>query len=62
LIDVVSLFENVRPREACLLSDTRVCNEEQPCGAHHHWKRVQQNYHEFLETRTIADLTAKSCS
>ena len=62
LIDVVSLFEGVRPKDACLLSDSRVCDDEHPCGAHQHWKRVQQNYHEFLESRTIADLAAKDCS
>jgi Rrf2 family iron-sulfur cluster assembly transcriptional regulator len=61
LIDVVSLFENVRPKGACLLSDTRICNDDNPCGAHEHWKRVQRNYYEFLESRTIADLSTKGC-
>ena len=59
LIDVVALFETVRPQGACLLSDSRECDENHPCGAHQHWKRVQENYREFLETRTIADLVIK---
>jgi Rrf2 family iron-sulfur cluster assembly transcriptional regulator len=59
LIDVVSLFEAVRPKGACLLSDSRICDEEHPCSAHHHWKLVQKHYYEFLESRTIADLATK---
>ncbi len=62
LIDVVSLFEAVRPQGACLLSDSRVCDDEHPCSAHQHWKRVQQIYHEFLDSRTIADLATKDCN
>jgi Rrf2 family iron-sulfur cluster assembly transcriptional regulator len=62
LIDVISLFEDVRPKGACLLSDSRICDDENPCGAHQHWKLVQQTYHEFLESRTIADLATKDCN
>jgi Rrf2 family protein len=61
LIEVVSLFETVRSKGACLLSDSRICDEKHPCSAHQHWKRVQQNYYELLESRTISDLATKDC-
>lgn len=59
LIDVVSLFEEARSSEACLLRESRVCDDAHPCSAHQHWKNVQQCYHEFLDTKTIADLAKK---
>ena len=59
LIDVVSLFEEIRLTETCLLSESHVCDDENPCTAHQHWKHVQQSYHDFLESKTIADLAKK---
>ena len=59
LIDVVCLFEAVRPNETCLLSDSRLCDDKRPCGAHKHWQQVRKSYNEFLESRTIADLATK---
>lgn len=60
LVDVVSLFEEIRPMESCLLRESHVCDDANPCSAHQHWKHVQQCYHEFLETKTIADLASKN--
>ncbi|NIM02107.1 MAG: Rrf2 family transcriptional regulator [Acidobacteria bacterium] len=59
LLDVVSLFEEIRPTEACLLKENHICDDAHPCSAHHHWKHVQRCYREFLETKTIADLATK---
>ena len=59
LIEVISLFEAVRPRESCLLSESHLCDDDNPCSAHLHWKKVQQSYHEFLESKTIADLATR---
>lgn len=56
LIDAVSLFEIVRPNDACLLGELDRCDDENPCSAHRDWKNVQQTYNEFLKSRTIADL------
>ena len=56
LIEVVSLFEEIRPTESCLLSESHLCDDENPCSAHRHWKQVQQVYQDFLESKTIADL------
>ena len=56
LIEVIALFEVVRPNDACLLGDFDNCDDEHPCSAHRDWKHVQQTYNEFLNSRTIADL------
>lgn len=57
LIEVVSMFEVVRPNDACLLGEFDQCDDDRPCTAHQHWKHVQQTYKEFLEVTTIADLS-----
>jgi len=62
LIDVVSLFEVVRPADACLLGQHRTCDDDNACSAHEEWKRVRQVYQEFLTSRTIADLTSRGRS
>ena len=56
LIEVVSLFEVVRPNDSCLLGEFDRCDEDSPCSAHRDWKHVQQTYNEFLRSKTIADL------
>ena len=56
LIDVVSLFEVVRPNDSCLLGEFDRCEDDSPCSAHRDWKHVQQTYNDFLQSRTIADL------
>lgn len=60
LIEVVSMFEVVRPNDACLLGEFDPCDDDRPCTAHQHWKNVQQTYNEFLKTTTIADLSTKN--
>jgi Rrf2 family nitric oxide-sensitive transcriptional repressor len=56
LIEVVSLFEVIRPNDACLLGAFERCDDDSPCSAHRDWKHVRQTYNEFLQSRTIADL------
>jgi Rrf2 family protein len=57
LIEVVALFEVVRPDNACLLGND-TCTDKDACSAHEEWKRVRDSYLTFLRSRTIADLTA----
>jgi Rrf2 family iron-sulfur cluster assembly transcriptional regulator len=57
LIEVVELFEGVRARPDCLFGGGRRCSDEDPCGAHEEWKKVRQSYIEFLESKTIADIS-----
>jgi len=55
LIDVVSLFEVVRPTDACVLG-REICSDEEACSAHAEWKQVRNSYRAFLTSKTIADL------
>jgi Rrf2 family protein len=57
LTEVVSLFEVVRSKDACLLGRNEGCSDETPCGAHEDWMRVRGAFEEFLQTKTVADLT-----
>ena len=60
LIEVVSMFEVIRPNDACLLGEFDRCDDDRPCTAHQHWKHVQQTYNDFLKATTIADLSTKN--
>jgi Rrf2 family protein len=57
LVEVVSLFEVVRSKDACLLGRSEGCSDDMPCGAHEDWKRVRGAFEEFLKSKTVADLT-----
>jgi Rrf2 family protein len=56
LIDVVKLFETVRPEGVCLLGRNEPCSENHPCHAHDEWQHVCSAYATFLTSRTIADI------
>jgi len=56
LIDVVSLFEEVKATDACVLGRADGCSDETPCGAHDDWRRLMTVYDDFLRSKTIADL------
>ena len=56
LIDVVSLFEEVKATDACVLGRSDGCSDETPCGAHDDWRRLMTVYDQFLRSTSIADL------
>ncbi|MCH7922332.1 MAG: Rrf2 family transcriptional regulator [Nitrospinae bacterium] len=56
LIDVVELFDGVKAKPDCLFGGGRECSDDNPCSAHEAFKRVRQEYIDFLETTTIADI------
>jgi len=58
LVDVVEVFEGVLARPACLLGCDHPCSDETPCLAHPVWREVRQQYINFLETTTVADIAA----
>ena len=59
LARIVEPFEPnlVDGRRRCLLG-REVCSDEDPCGAHHHWKRVASEILDFFHSKTLADLLA----
>jgi Rrf2 family protein len=58
LIDVVELFEGIRSRPGCFLGEKHDCSDQQACSAHASWKAVRQAYIGFLESNSIADVSA----
>lgn len=59
LARIVEPFEPnlVDGRRRCLLG-REVCSDDNPCGAHYHWKRVAAEILDFFHTKTLRDLLA----
>jgi Rrf2 family protein len=55
LLDIVSEFDDIRGKRACLLGRT-TCSDVQPCIAHHRWKAVADRQAAFFRETTVADL------
>lgn len=56
LYDVVEPIDKVTVWEGCALG-LKKCSDDNPCGVHHHWKQVREEYMQFLKTITIGSLT-----
>jgi Rrf2 family protein len=61
LIEIVQLFDQVQTPQPCVIGERDQCSDENPCLAHERWRKIRNDYMEFLEMTTIADLanTAK---
>jgi DNA-binding IscR family transcriptional regulator len=55
LAEVVETFDDVRPRQMCMLGD-RPCDALHPCRAHDAWSRVCAAMRAPLGATTLADL------
>ena len=56
LIHVVELFDGVTARPDCFFGGGRKCSDDNPCTAHDAFKQVLEQYIDFLESTTIADI------
>ncbi len=56
IIDVVELFDGVTARPDCFFGGGRKCPDDNPCTAHDAFKQVREQYIDFLESTTIADI------
>jgi Rrf2 family iron-sulfur cluster assembly transcriptional regulator len=59
LADIVVLFEHSRSSQSCFLDDHRQCSPAEPCAAHLAWHKLDSDMTHFLETTTLADITAE---
>ncbi|MCH7907988.1 MAG: Rrf2 family transcriptional regulator [Candidatus Hydrogenedentes bacterium] len=59
IVDVVSLFENVKSETKCLLGEDHDCSDVEACSAHVKYRRVRLAYIDFLTTTTIASIAKK---
>ena len=55
LFHVVEPIENVSVWSGCALG-LKKCSDTAPCAAHYQWKKVKEQYWNFLENTTIASL------
>jgi Rrf2 family cysteine metabolism transcriptional repressor len=58
LIEIVQLFDQVQSPQPCVIGEREQCSDSEPCGAHERWRKIRQDYVEFLEETTIADLAS----
>ncbi len=58
LYDVVEPIDHLSRWGDCLLGGGR-CKPGSPCAVHHRWKKVREEYLQFLRQTTIADLADK---
>ena len=57
LARVVEPFEpNLVDGRRRYLLGREACSDDDPCGAHHHWKRVAAEILDFFHSKTLADL------
>lgn len=54
LLDVLTPFERFQ-KDRCPFGNT-VCSDEDPCKAHHQWKKVVEAERRFLREMTIDDV------
>jgi Rrf2 family protein len=57
LIDIVRLFDRQLEPNACFLGLRQPCSDLTPCPAHEAWKGVKTELIQFLEGRTLADIS-----
>ena len=56
LIEIVQLFDQLQTPQPCVIGERDQCSDENPCLAHERWRKIRNDYMEFLEVTTIADL------
>ncbi len=57
LSEVVMVFDAPTAEPSCLLGG-QDCSDDDPCSAHQAWRDVRSDYIRFLETTTLADISA----
>ena len=55
LAEVIEPFGGVAESQRCLLGRPE-CSDDNPCGAHEHWKAVKQAIAAFFAETTVADV------
>jgi Rrf2 family iron-sulfur cluster assembly transcriptional regulator len=58
LYDVLAPFEESKRPRRCPFGNA-LCNEADPCLAHHRWKKVQEARQRFLQTTSLYSVAVK---
>lgn len=62
LVDIVRLFDPAALEPGCVLGERHDCTDRQACAAHEAWKRIRQQYLDFLHTQTVGQLAQQHAS
>lgn len=62
----ISLYDIVEPidhvsRWSCFLGKGK-CREDNPCAVHYQWKRIREEYLQFLKATSVDDLAGRRIS
>lgn len=57
LIDIIEAVEGPQLLDACVVGLEK-CNDQMPCAQHDLYKPIRQRLKDYLETTTLADLSA----
>ena len=57
LYDVLAPFEHFEDNN-CPFGNTQ-CTDDNPCGAHQHWKVLKESYLRFLHSTSVEDIAAR---
>ncbi len=58
LIEIVQLFDQMQTPQPCVIGERDQCCSDTPCVAHERWHKIRNDYMEFLQATTIADLAS----
>ncbi len=61
LFDVIEPIDRVSRWGGCFMGRNK-CREDNPCAVHHRWKKIREDYLDFLRTTSIDDLVEKRVS
>jgi Rrf2 family protein len=61
IIDVVGLFDEIRPTRKCLLGRPS-CSDTNPCDAHAAWKDMSERVTRFFRDTTVGDMLGQTAA
>jgi Rrf2 family iron-sulfur cluster assembly transcriptional regulator len=57
LIEIVEIFDAPRAKPSCFLGH-KECSDAEACVAHEAWKKIRNQFLDFLESTSLADISA----
>lgn len=55
LIEIVEIFDAPRAKPSCFLGH-KECSDAEACAAHESWKKIRNQFLDFLESTSLADI------
>lgn len=61
LIEIVEIFDAPRAKPSCFLGH-KECSDAEACAAHDAWKKIRNQFLDFLESTSLADIAVDPAS